>query len=104
VTDDDKRCAIEALETIRAGLANPYDFAAPDYATAPAEPVAVRQGCYIFRLTPPLNSYTGLVLGEAIYPIADRADLARAISIVRGWRQVQEERRRKAERNSRKRR
>lgn len=104
MTDQQRQQAIAALKTIRAGLGNPHGFDAPDYANVTAEPVAIRDGCYIYQLLSPLNDYTGLVLADALYPIADKADLARAISIIRGWRMVQGERRMQTEREARKRR
>jgi hypothetical protein len=107
MTENERQEAIEALETIRAGLANPYDFAAPDFLIVPSVPIASGDGCHVFKLTPPINGVAGFILDEAAYPLhraTYQDDLKRALAIIQGWRHVQGERRRKAERDSRKRR
>lgn len=88
--DQQRQLALKRLEEFRANLdGNPYGFDHPDYATAPAEPAGKRAGCYVYRLTLAVNGYTGFVLADAIYPIADSADLARVMGIIKAWRWVQ---------------
>ena len=106
MTDQQRQTAIEALETFRANLSNSYGFPYPDYATAPAKPVATVRECHVFRLTPATNGVIGFVLADAVYPLhapTYKHDLARAVAIAQSWRWVYAERQRKAERNGRKR-